>query len=237
MKLKSYLILMLLLMLVKTGFSQSPGQSEWTNGGQERLEMWEEPRHQLVFDKDQLKVMEVRIPPGDSAFYHVHQYPTIYVVINDAKMWSQVWGADWNRIPRPKYRARGSISDLSYGYYNRDLYHRVSNHDTTTLHLIAVLSTKEAPMGDKVDSDVVDNHWFREHRFILDAEGQTETLQYSNPALVIQCTEGESIIDESGIRHSTKTKAGAFSWHESESSFKISNVSRHDQLFVVVEVK
>ncbi|NND06791.1 MAG: hypothetical protein HKN87_10470 [Saprospiraceae bacterium] len=232
-----YLILGLLGTLVNVGYTQSQQSGFSPVAAQDRLEMWEEPRHQLVFEKDQLKVMEVRIPPSDSAFYHVHRYPTIYVVINDAKMWSQVWGKDWNRIPRPKYRERGSISDLSYGYYNRDLYHRVSNHDTATLHLIAVLSTKEAPMGDQVESEVVDNHWFREHRFALEGKIQTENLIFSNPTIVIQCSEGESVIQESDVTHSTKTKAGAFSWHEAGSTFRIENISSHEQLFVVIEIK
>ena len=49
------------------------------------LEMWEEPMHKLVFTKDNIKVMDVVIPGGDTCQYHIHRHPTIYALLNGAK--------------------------------------------------------------------------------------------------------------------------------------------------------
>ena len=92
-------------------------------------------------------------------------------------------------------------------------------------------------MGDQLESEVIDNHWFRENRYILDGKAQSAALHFSYPTLVIQCSEGESVIQESAVTHSTKTKAGAFSWHEGGSTFRIENISNHRQLFVAIEIK
>ena len=50
------------------------------------LEMWEEPSHQLVFNRDGTRVLDIRIVPGVLSEFHSHRYATAYVVVQDAKV-------------------------------------------------------------------------------------------------------------------------------------------------------
>ncbi|NND32753.1 MAG: hypothetical protein HKN76_09195 [Saprospiraceae bacterium] len=231
----SRLVILYLMSLVCTGL-QSQNNMLHDGNAPARIDMWEEPRHQLVLSKDQLKIMDVRIPPGDTSQFHQHRFATIYIVINDALMWGQVYGKDW-KSSRTKRRAKYTISDRSMSYFENHVFHRVCNPDTTTMHLIALLSTKQ-PSQEVFDQEKgVNNRWFRETRLQLDPQAKSQVFEFSFPVVIVQCTSGESAVLQNKVMHSTKTEGGAFSWHEANVPFTIVNKSDNTQEFVLVEIK
>ena len=62
------------LLAVTAGFA-------WTAGlqAQKVIPLTMEPRHRLMMDGDPVKVLDVRIPPGDTSFFHVHDAPILLV--------------------------------------------------------------------------------------------------------------------------------------------------------------
>jgi hypothetical protein len=232
---KAFVIFSFVLVVVNSLKAQENSSHNATNG-ERRIEMWEEPRHQLVFSKDQLKVMEVRVPPGDTSQFHSHQYATIYIVINDALMSGQTFGKPW-KSSRSERRAKYSLSDRSEAYFGKQVYHRVCNPDTTTMHLIAILNTK--PPSDEVfeEDKGVNNSWFRETRVQLAANESSSLLHFPYQTVIVQCTRGESAVLQEGVTHSVKTEEGAFSWHDQNVEFSLVNKSANPQEFVVIEVK
>jgi len=205
-------------------------------GGDRRIDMWEEPRHQLVFSKNQLKVMDVRIAPGDTSQFHQHRFATIYLVINDALMWGQVYGKEW-KSSRTSRRDRYTISDRSMAYFENHTYHRVCNPDTSTMHLIAFLNTKEPTDEVYVKHEGVNNRWFRETRLKLDVDEKSKVLEFPYPTVLVQCGAGESAVLQEEVVHSIKTEGGAFSWHEADVPFAVVNKGAGLQEFVLIEIK
>ena len=207
-----------------------------------RLEMWEEPRHQLVFSQDSMRIMDIRIPPGDTSDFHLHRYATIYVVINSTSTGQQVYGHEWTRplpsiTPRNRRLSKGNIFDLSEQYVSKELYHRVCNSDTSTFHLIGILSVKTPKEFEKGVFQDFENPWFSAKRLIIEAKKESPLLQFSNEILVIQYTQGSSDIIENNVVHSRKTQAGNFSWHNVNTAFRIRNNSKNNLGLILIQIK
>jgi len=154
------------------------------------LEMWEEPRHQLVFSKDNIKVMDVVIPAGDTCLFHVHRHPTIYVLLNGTKYAGQTMINTGNGVPNVEKSSRP-----------------------------------------------VNSSYFRENRFEVAANQQSDLIQLEYPAVLVQYTDGLTSILEKGVEHSFKTEQGGYSYHAANTPFQITNKSSEEQKFVAIELK
>jgi len=203
-----------------------------------RFEMWEEPSHQLVFVDGPARVLDVRIAPGVTSDFHKHRFATIYVVIQDALVANQFWEDEWSASGPRDFRDSGVTVDNA-NYVENPYYHRVRNEDQKTFHVLAVINERSATSSttETTADAAIDNRWFREHRTRVASNDVSETLKFSNDAVVVQYAAGSSHILESGIAHSFKGAPAAFSWHPSGAEFSIANSSETEMEFVVVEVK
>ena len=203
------------------------------------LEMWEEPRHQLVFSKDNIKVMDVVIPGGDTCLFHIHRHPTVYVLLNGAKYATQNWGKEWENVPIMDIAWDGLVQDMSEPYTTLDppLKHRVAVPDDETYHLIGILNAGKGVTNVENASRPLNNAWFRETRYEVPANQTSESLQFEHPAILVQYTNGLTSIQQNGIEHSFKTEKGGYSYHEANQPFTIVNKASMEQKFVVMEVK
>ena len=203
-----------------------------------RFEMWEEPSHQLVFVDGPARVLDVRIAPGVTSDFHKHRFATIYVVIQDALVANQFWEDEWSASGPRDFRDSGVTVDNA-NYVENPYYHRVRNEDQKTFHVLAVINERSATGSTTITTAdaAIDNRWFREHRTRVASNDVSESLKFSNDAVVVQYAAGSSHILESGIAHSFKGAPAAFSWHPSGAEFSIANSSETEMEFVVVEVK
>jgi len=109
-----------LLMFVKFSFSQVPVR--------------EEPRHHVALQNQYLRLLDVRLPPGDTTFFHVHEIPSLFLVLSKTLTASQVKGEEW---------VNGTFtSDPGYAWYNgfanAPLIHRVANIDSVPFHVMDI---------------------------------------------------------------------------------------------------
>lgn len=204
-------------------------------------EMWEETNHQLVFDQEQARLVDVRIGPGVTTGFHYHQYATVYVIVQDTHILNQDFGGAWSEAGSGPYRAPGTFF-VRTGYVAEPQYHRVRNVDDKTAHLFAVVNMrKEAdetagPVADESGRDL-DNAWFRGHRIVVGPRGTSEMLSYPRHAVLLQYDALPSHVLEMGVAHGFKSAPGAFSWHPGGSRFQIANDSDAEREFIVIEVK
>ena len=203
------------------------------------LEMWEEPRHQLVLSKDSVKVMDVLIPGGDTSLFHVHRHPTIYVLLNGASYGGQNWGKEWEHSKIMDIAWAGLVQDMSTPYTTSDppVYHRVTVPDDETYHLIAMVNTGQGEATSDNSSRPVKNRWFRENRYEIEAGERSDMLRFENPVVLVQYSKGNSSVIENGVEHSHKSEKGGLSWHDANTTFQISNNSDEEIGFVVMEMK
>ena len=206
-----------------------------------RLEMWEEPSHQLVFVDGPARVLDVRIVPGVTSEFHKHRFATTYVIIQDALVAQQYRDGEWSASGPRDYRDPGATMDRS-NYVEDPSYHRVRNEDQRAFHVVAVINERSvdqaAATSNRVANDkAIDNGWFREHRVELAPGSNSDTLKFANDVVLVQPIAGSSHVIENGIAHSFKGSPAAFSWHPAGSEFRIANRSDTEMEFVLLEVR
>ena len=207
----------------------------------ERLEMWEEPSHQLVFVDGPARVLDVRIVPGVTSEFHKHRFATTYVIIQDALVAQQYWDGEWSASGPRDYRNPGATADQS-GYVAKPYYHRVRNEDQRAFHVVAVINERSMESatntpGSAANTQSIDNAWFREHRVLVVPGSNSDTLEFANDVVLVQPVAGFSHVIENGIAHSFKGSQAAFSWHPAGSEFRIAHRNENDMEFVLIEVK
>ncbi len=206
-----------------------------------RLDMWEEPSHQLVFVDGSARILDIRIAPGVTSKFHKHRFATTYVVIQDALVASQLWDTEWSTSGPRQYREAGGTVDSS-NYVASPYYHRVRNEDQRTFHLVAVINELSATgattaTDGAVNDGVIDNRWFREYRIQVSRGANSDTQKFASDLVLIQPVAGLSHIIEDGVAHSHKSAPAAFSWHKAGSEFQIANRSEEDLEFILIELK
>lgn len=94
----------------------------------------EEPRHHVAFQNQYLRLLDVWLPPGDTTFFHVHEIPSLFVVLSKTLTASQIKDQEW---------VNGTFtSNPGYAWYNNfkngPLIHRVANIDTIPFHVMDI---------------------------------------------------------------------------------------------------
>ena len=202
-------------------------------------EMWDEPSHQLLFQRGRTRIVEVVIPPGVTTLFHNHRFATIYVLVADALVSQQIHGGDWEEPVAREYRQGGAVMQR-LDYVGDNLYHRVRNTDRQKYHLVSIVndaqpSAEVAADFGSASGGAVDNPWFLVHRLALEPGQRSGVLRYDNDAVVIQTGAGSSHIVENRVMHSFKTVPGAVSWHAADVPFRIVNSGTDEIHLVIIE--
>lgn len=95
--------------------------------------VYEEPRHQLVFENDHAMILNVFLPPGYVSLYHEHRLDLLYVTIVGTKVWAEPLGGE-------RREADVKTGDIRFSSDNHGLphVHRVGNIGTTPFHVIGI---------------------------------------------------------------------------------------------------
>lgn len=170
-----------------------------------------EPHHQPVYENNWVRVLDVRVPAGDSTLYHIHEHPMMGVVIMTARQWDQRPGMN----PSSPTLAVGQVIN---NFRNPFPYtHRVVNADTMPFRYIAVellhafgISAPPMANGSRVQL-VDDGPLARVYRIAL-ASGQSAHLG-AQPDLLVQVSDGKVQLEgASASAKSTNTGSGAGAW-------------------------
>src|SRR5262249_52975290 len=97
-------------------------------GAAQTVPVFKEPKHHVVYENKLVRILDVRVPPGDSTLFHVHAERYIGVVITGARGWDQQFG----KARTDSRSVSGSLLDntaLALPYT-----HRVGNVDTVAFH-------------------------------------------------------------------------------------------------------
>jgi hypothetical protein len=207
-------VALLLLSVVACG---QPARQPVAEPARLDVPVYQEPRHRLVFQSPLVRVLEVRIPAGDTTAYHVHANRLIGVAVQDARTWAQVKGAPPSEVkpaPATPYVFDNWSQALPYT-------HRVANADTVPLHYVgAELLTRsgtDAPaLPDGPNRRLIkEGPTGRVYQITL-APGQAiEAHTHAAPGLVVQGNEGVHS-DDGHPRARGEKGAGSWSWHEAQ---------------------
>ncbi len=173
----------------------------------------QEPRHHPVYENPLVRVLEVRVPAGDTALWHTHADPHIGVVIESARGWGQPAGGVAADDPR-------KVGDIIDNARNILPYtHRVGNSDTVAYRYVigqflgasGIAAPALSPTGTlRFESE---NAHARVYRVTLGPGQSTGSHRHAQPGLTIQVTAGALKVDGApAVAKSPASGAGAWWW-------------------------
>jgi quercetin dioxygenase-like cupin family protein len=94
-----------------------------------QVQVRKEPRHNNVLENKYVRLLDVKIQPGDTSLFHIHSTPSVFLLFTTTVVCSQIKGKEWVTAKN----AQGNASFRSF--VNDTLVHRVSNCDTVPFHV------------------------------------------------------------------------------------------------------
>lgn len=55
----------------------------------------QEPHHRQLFQYGTTRIIDLQIPPGDTSWFHTHEWPVFYLTVADSQTRTQVLGEEW----------------------------------------------------------------------------------------------------------------------------------------------
>jgi hypothetical protein len=195
----------------------------------------EEPRHHTVFNNGLIRILDVRIPPGDTTLYHKHETYSIIVRLSTTSTGSQEWG---------KAPEKPSISYLGDTYQNPfipPIVHRVFNSDTTLFHVMDIEvytqpTAKETVLLKNPELSLLENSSrVASYRLQLPAQGITK-LDPGTDGLLMVVYKGKLRIK---MPDGSKDilEPGSFHWAKSGQPFQLENVGSEPLGACVYQIK
>lgn len=186
----------------------------------------QEPRHRLMHQDGDIRVLDVQINPGDMTLQHTHDAAIMYTFISSGT------GPSGGRL--------SSNTD----YVTENFTHQVSNEGPGLFRIIALtnygppmaeLST-DRPTGLAGEPEI-ENLWFRAYRVTLQPGESTEMQMHHNPSMVVQVGEGLThVTREDGIT-AELNKMGSWAWRDAHSTYQVRNVGTTPVEVVINEAR
>ena len=104
-----------------------------------QVQVSKEPRHKNVLENKYIRLLDVKIQPGDTTLFHIHSIPSVFVNFTNTAVCSQIKGKEWEK-------GNNTEGNASYrSFVNDTLVHRVSNCDTVPFHVtdVEILSSNQ----------------------------------------------------------------------------------------------
>lgn len=95
------------------------------------IQVRKEPRHHDVIDNEWVRILDVRIPAGDSSLFHKHSTPSVFLVLGNTKTGSQ-------SIVEPRKKSFSHEGIWFEDFTDTPRIHRVWNEDKIEFHTIDI---------------------------------------------------------------------------------------------------
>jgi hypothetical protein len=175
--------------------------------------VYREPGHRLVYQSSLVRVLDLRLSPGDSTAYHIHANPMVGIALQVARIRTQVPGSLPGPVAEPEavpYVFDNWSDTLPYT-------HRVMNVDTLPLHQLvaewlAASGWETPPLADGPGWRMIkEGPTTRVYQITLEPGTATEPHTHAAPGLTVQATSG--VLSDDGIpKAKGGTDLGSWSW-------------------------
>lgn len=198
-----------------------------------QVQVSKEPRHQNVLENKYIRLLDVRIKPGDTSLLHIHSTPSLFLHFTSTDVCVQVKGKAFTKN-------KNTAGNASYtSFLNDTLVHRVSNCDTVPFHVsdIEILSSYKPATAIKPLPFTVlfENETAIAYR--LSGTSFNSRLISGRGPMVAELVVGEVICYNTMTKRSTSIQAGKFLYLEPGSSFYFSAKGNEKNNLVLFEIK
>jgi len=197
----------------------------------------EEPRHHLVFQSEEVRILNVLIPPGDTTKYHSHTTPSLFIRLTNTTTGSQLQGgkASTGRS------IAGTVLFENLAPPNNRI-HRVWNADKDTFNVLDVELLMKDAVFDKKPLTIpnleleIDTNWVRTYR--LSMTGGTEFMIKSKNELLllVSLNAVTTQTKQNGKTENQPLKPGSYFVISKRQSFYLKNTSDKKTPFVLIEL-
>lgn len=199
-----------------------------------------EPRHHLVLDSTRFRILDVRIPPGDTSQYHIHGTVILYVAIEPSNTSGQLLGRDW--LVGTPFPSVGSVR-IDSTYATQPITHRVTNPGPRTFHLLAVTSLGVARGSASTDRSTLpgtielESSWFEQARTELSAGATTPWHTSPTPVLVVQPRADGIVVEREGGTRQALDGAGGWVLMPARTRYRVGNAGSASATAVVISIR
>jgi hypothetical protein len=195
-----------------------------------------EPRHKVALENEWVRLLDVRLPPGDTSLFHIHEIPSFFIPLSTTAVGIEVKG----QLPAESKFTLGA--NWFNGFEKGPLIHKVWNSDTNTLHIIdlEVLSTKKSPLPATVqlpDAKIdFENEKLRAYKVEVSSGKQVTLPNLSTPMILISLS-GTPLQIENASKKNTELDAGGFQWLEAGHRFTINSKETTPSTVILILLK
>ena len=196
----------------------------------------DEPRHHNVFENEYLRILDVLLAPNDTTQYHLHNTPSVFIILANCRVTSQLLGGQ----PQPGANVAGIIS---YDAMKTERIHRVWNIDTSWFHVLDVELTGKNQKGK---TTVLQDPFLKLLFDAPQANGYRITLQPGNSIDLSSPSHGYLLISLSKSSLDIKTQQatqhrivrdGHYEWIEAGRAFTLTMTGQDPGNFVLLQLK
>jgi len=207
------------------------------NGLQSQVLVHEEPLHRPVFQNNEIRILNVLIPPGDTSQYHIHHTPSLFIFFTSTITGSQLQG-------KPALPGKSTAGHILFENLAppQTRVHRVWNDDKDTFHVmdIELLFTetefvqKPLTLNDlKLEADTT---WIRAYRLTLSKGKDFMLRDRKHPFILISLNDSKIQTKQNGNTQYQTLKPGSFIDIKRSQSFSIKNTNDNTVQFVLLEM-
>lgn len=193
-----------------------------------------EPRHKKVLENKYIRLLNVRIPPGDTTQFHIHSTPSLFLQFTNTTVGIQIKGQGW-------LKSQNIAGSASYRSFSPDiLVHRVSNWDTVPFHVtdIEILSAYNSNRQHKLlpFTLIFENEKAAAYS-LTDSSFNKQIISGRGPMVAELVAGDEVIYHDTMNKKSTKIKTGKYFYIKPGSSFYFSAQGDEEINMVLFEIK
>ncbi len=197
----------------------------------------EEPRHHPVFQNDQIRILNVLLPPGDTTQYHIHHTPSLFILFTSTLTGSQLKGS-------PSSSGQSTAGSMAFENLSalHLRVHRVWNMDKDTFHVMDIellagdTGFIESPLIIKDLALEIDTPWVRAYRLSLSKEKDFNLNNNSRSLMLIALDSAPVQTKQNGkVQHQT-LQPGSFFELKKGQSFSLVNNGSHALQFALLEM-
>jgi hypothetical protein len=205
----------------------------------------EEPRHHLAHDDEVVRILDVKIQPGNITLYHTHDAPIFYVSIAVSPVDVQPFGGEWEGVlatDDPGWKPGEVACNIDYA--DQPVTHRVRNVGASLFHLVAVINKRNQPSVRLSQHDVplpgeveTDNMWFYQSRVTI-APSESVGLQNADlPTIVILPNPGSLEFLLHPHKQKLMASPGDFAVVDPSQSFNVTNRGSNPTEIVIIKLR
>jgi mannose-6-phosphate isomerase-like protein (cupin superfamily) len=206
-----------------------------------------EPHHRQVFQYGTTRILDLQIPPGETSWFHSHDWPVLYMTLGRSAVRTQNLGGEWTGGgARPAAAARPAPppaprATSTTGYLDKPVTHRIENIGTGLFRAMVVVNETRGDDATSVEAagfagtPELANGWFRSYRITLAPGERTPPHKHHEPVVIFQATDGRGLA--AGPMKFELNEPGQWAFYDADVEHSVQNLGSAPLELLEIEVR